>query len=310
MIRIITLIILVNFIYLQDLLLANVVEIKIKIQDEIITNVDVENEIKYLFFLNTKLQELDSSKINKIAIDSLINEIIKKKEVEKIFDLNKNYKLLEAVENNLILKKNLKSKEEFMHILNKRKLNYNNIRQKLLIEALWNQMIYKKYSGNVVINRDELKRNITNELNKNNKKFSYNLSEIFFSPSVDETIEERISKISKSIKSIGFENTANIYSTSNTSNKGGLIGWVNELQISKIISSQIKDLKINQVSKPIKVQNGFILIKLNDKKEFDQKIDIDEELKKLITNETNRQLNNFSTIYYKKLKKNIDIDEF
>ncbi len=310
MIRIITLIILVNFIYLQDLLLANVVEIKIKIQDEIITNVDVENEIKYLFFLNTKLQELDSSKINKIAIDSLINEIIKKKEVEKIFDLNKNYKLLEAVENNLILKKNLKSKEEFMHILNKRKLNYNNIRQKLLIEALWNQMIYKKYSGNVVINRDELKRNITNELNKNNKKFSYNLSEIFFSPSVDETIEDRISKISKSIKSIGFENTANIYSTSNTSNKGGLIGWVNELQISKIISSQIKDLKINQVSKPIKVQNGFILIKLNDKKEFDQKIDIDEELKKLINNETNRQLNNFSTIYYKKLKKNIDIDEF
>ena len=166
MIRIITLIILVNFIYFQNLLLANVVEIKIKIQDEIITNVDVENEIKYLFFLNTKLQELDSSKINKIAIDSLINEIIKKKEVEKIFDLNKNYKLLEAVENNLILKKNLKSKEEFMNILNKRKLNYNNIRQKLLIEALWNQMIYKKYSGNVVINRDELKRNITNEFNK------------------------------------------------------------------------------------------------------------------------------------------------
>ena len=103
--KIIILIILTNFFYLQKTLLANVVEIKFKIQDEIITNIDIENEKKYLFFLNNKLQDLDKSKINKIAIDSLINEIIKKKEVEKIFDIEKNNKLLEVVENNLIKKK-------------------------------------------------------------------------------------------------------------------------------------------------------------------------------------------------------------
>ena len=73
---------------------------------------------------------------------------------------------------------------------------------------------------------------------------------------------------------------------------------------------EIRKLNINEITRPIKLQNGYILIKLNDKKEFRQKINLDEELKKLINNETNRQLNNFSTIFYKKLKKNIEINEY
>ena len=289
---------------------ANLIEIKVKLQNEIITNLDIDDEKKYLFFLNPKLLELEELQINKIAIDSLINEIIKKKEVERIFSLDQNEKLLDVVENNLLLKKNIKNKEEFVQILNNQKLDYNNIKQKLLVEALWNQLIFKKYSENVVINREELKTNILSQYNKNKKKFTYNLSEIFFAESIGENIKQRISDINKSISEIGFENTANIYSIASTAKKGGLIGWVNELQISSKIGIEIKKLDINQVTEPIKVQNGFIIIKLNDKKEFNQKINIDEQLKRLINNETNRQLNNFSTIYYKKLKKNIDIYEY
>lgn len=289
---------------------ANLIEIKVKLQNEIITNLDIDDEKKYLFFLNPRLLELEELQINKIAIDSLINEIIKKKEVERIFSLDQNEKLLDVVENNLLLKKNIKNKEEFVQILNNQKLDYNNIKQKLLVEALWNQLIFKKYSENVVINREELKTNILSQYNKNKKKFTYNLSEIFFAESIGENIKQRISDINKSISEIGFENTANIYSIASTAKKGGLIGWVNELQISSKIGIEIKKLDINQVTKPIKVQNGFIIIKLNDKKEFNQKINIDEQLKRLINNETNRQLNNFSTIYYKKLKKNIDIYEY
>ena len=289
---------------------ANLIEIKVKLQNEIITNLDIDNEKKYLFFLNPKLQELEELRINKIAIDSLINEIIKKNEVEKIFNLEQNKNLINIVENNLLIKKNIKNKEEFIQILNSRELDYKNIKEKLLVEALWNQLIYKKYSENVVINKDELKNNILDQYNKNKKKFTYNLSEIFFTQSIGENIEQRISQINKSINDIGFENTANIYSIASTAKKGGLIGWVNELQISNKIGVEIKKLNINEVSRPIKVQNGFIMIKLNEKKEFKQKIDIDEQLKRLVNSETNRQLNNFSTIYYKRLKKNIDINEY
>ena len=289
---------------------ANLIEIKVKLQNEIITNLDIDNEKKYLFFLNPKLQELEELRINKIAIDSLINEIIKKNEVEKIFNLEQNKNLINIVENNLLVKKNIKNKEEFIQILNSKDLDYNNIKEKLLVEALWNQLIYKKYSENVVINKDELKNNILDQYNKNKKKFTYNLSEIFFTQSIGENIEQRISQINKSINDIGFENTANIYSIASTAKKGGLIGWVNELQISNKIGVEIKKLNIDEISRPIKVQNGFIMIKLNEKKEFKQKIDIDEQLKRLVNSETNRQLNNFSTIYYKRLKKNIDINEY
>ena len=89
-----------------------------------------------------------------------------------------------------------------------------------------------------------------------------------------------------------------------------MIGWINDLQISSQIKENIKNLKINQVSKPIKFQNGYILLRVNDKKEFKQEIDLDEELKKLINKERNRQLNSFSTVFFKRLKKNIEINEF
>ena len=65
------------------------------------------------------------------------------------------------------------------------------------------------------------------------KKFSYNLSEIVFNVEINESLEEKVSKINDSIKEIGFENSANIYSVANTSNNGGLIGWVNEFKYLK-----------------------------------------------------------------------------
>lgn len=291
-------------------LYGNLFEIKVKIDNQIITNLDIENEKNYLFFLNPKLRDLEKSRISRIAKESLITEIIKKKELSKFFEIKINEGLLNNVEINLFKRKNIKNRDEFLEILKSKDLDYEIIREKLYIEALWNQFIYEKYSKNIIINEDDLRNNILDKISKEKMKFSYNLSEIFFSEGVDEDINTKILKINKSIKKIGFENTANIYSISNTANKGGLIGWINELQISKVISEEIKKVEINQVSKPIKLPNGYILIKLNDKKEFKQKINVEEQLKKLINIETNRQLNNFSTILYKRLKKNIDIDEY
>ncbi len=302
--------ILIFFLIFNAISYGIILEIKVKIQDQIITNLDIENEKNYLFFLNPKLRELETSRINNIAKESLITEKIKKIELYKFFDFDSNNDLLNVVEKNLFKKKNIKDKDEFIEILEQRDLNYEIVRQKLYTEALWNQLIYKKYSSNVVLNEKELRKNIIEKVNMERKKFSYNLSEIFFTESIEESLDKKIFKINESIKKIGFENTANIYSISNTSNKGGLIGWINELQISDLISNKIKKLEIKEISEPIKLQNGYIIIKLNDKKEFKQEINVNDQLKRLIKNETNRQLNNFSTILYKRLKKNIEIDEY
>ena len=84
---------------------SNVIEIKAKVNNEIITNIDIDNEKKYLIFLNPKLIELDNNRIEKISKDSLITEIIKKNELKKFYDFNKNQNIIDNLE-----KKFLKTK--------------------------------------------------------------------------------------------------------------------------------------------------------------------------------------------------------
>ena len=301
---------LIIFIYLTNNLLAEKILIKAKVKNEIITNIDLEHEVNYLIFLNPKLNELNKQRLNKLAVDSLINEIIKKKELEKIFDFNKENKLIDRIEENLIRAKQIKNISKFKEILKSKNLKYKIIREKLKIEAMWNQLIYDKYSNNLRINKLELKQKILSNIENKNKTFEYNLSEIMYTSKTNENHASILLKIQKNIKDIGFENTANIFSIASTSKNGGNIGWVNELQLSNKIRNQIKMLKIGQVSKPIEIQNGYLLIKINDKKEFKEKINIDDQLEKLVNKERNRQLNSFSNIFYKRLKKNIEINEY
>tara|TARA_Y100000816_G_C26101102_1_gene583556 strand:- start:2273 stop:3205 length:933 start_codon:yes stop_codon:yes gene_type:complete len=290
-------------------LYANSVEIVVKVQNEIITNIDIQSEKKYLLFLNPNLQDLDKIKVNEIAKNSLITEIIKKKELEKAYNFNETNNVINAIENNYLKMKNIKNKNQFIQILNDKNIDYEMFRNKLKIEALWNQLVYRKYGNNIVIDEENLKKRILNEFKNKKKKYEYNLSEIYFNQSVNENLEDTLAKLNNSINEIGFENTANIYSISSTSKNGGLIGWINELQISEIIKKNINKLGDNEVSKPIKLKNGYLLIKVNSKREFKEEIDVDAQVKELANKEMNRQLNSFSMIFFKRLKKNIQINE-
>ena len=297
------------FIFLTGNSFGLEIKIKAEIDNIIITNIDIENEENYLIFLNPKLKELKKKNISNIAKNSLIREIIKEKELRKFFDIDKEYKFEEKVEKNLLLKKNIK-KIEFIDLLNVNNMDYSQIKKKLRLEALWNQLVYKKYIKNIKIDKKAMREKILDEFKKTEKKYEYNLSEIVFEQKINESYEMTINKINKSIKSIGFENTANLLSIANTSKNGGLIGWINELQISERLKSKVRKLKIKEISEPIKITNGYLLIKLNEKKEFTQKLDIEKELNNFINNETNRQLNNFSIIFYKRLKQNTEINEY
>ena len=298
------------FIFASINLYADDVKILIKIHNEIITNIDIKNEKKYLLFLNSKLIELSDERVNEIAKNSLIKEIIKRNELENYYDLEIQNDYLDSVEKNFLKKNGIKSKSQFVEFLKNKGLDYETIKNKLKIEAYWNQFIYNKYINNIKINKENLRLSVIAQYENKDKKFEYNLSEILFTETLNDSLEETLKKINNSININGFENTANILSVSNTSKNGGLIGWVNELQISEIIKKNIIDLDINQISKPIKIKGGYLIIKINDKREYKQKINIKQQIDELISKETNRQLNAFSNIFYKKLKKNILINEF
>ena len=300
---------LILFFY-NNFVVAVDIKIEVKVQNEIITNIDVDHEKRYLMFLNPKLRELDDTKIQEIAQNSLVAEIIKKRELKKIFNFEENIKIIDVLEKNFLIKKKIKDKSEYLRILKKEGLDYKKIRSKLQIEGLWNQLIYKKYFNNVKIDKEGFKVKIMNNFKNKEKKYEFNLSEIVFVPNAKESLEDLINKIEKSIKTIGFENSANIFSISSTAKNGGIIGWVNELQISNQIGKNLRKLKINEHSKPIQISGGYIIIKINNKREFKQEFNLEDQLDKFVSQETNRQLNSFSDIFYKKLKKNIEIYEY
>ena len=299
------LILLFALIYTQ----AQSIEIKIihNIQNEIITNIDIKNEFKYLLALNNSLKELDKEKILNISNESIIREKIKKIELLKNFEeikINESYS--ELLIKNIYSRLNLKSINEFEIYLKNYDLKISDIKKKITIDALWNELIIKKYGSKVAINEATIKKGILNNSKIQSKE--YRLSEITFEIVNKEEIEKKYNEIVKSIDEIGFENSAATYSFSDTSKIGGDIGWINESSLNNDIKKSIQNLQIGDLTKPIILSNGILLLKLINIRNLEAAIDIENELKKAINYERNRQLNQYSKIYFNKIKKNLDFN--
>ena len=286
------------------------IEIKIihNIQNEIITNIDIKNEFKYLVALNSTLKELDKDKILIISNNSIIKEKIKKIEILKNF---KEIKLDESYLNFLIKKiysrLNFNSISEFELYLKNYDLTLTDIKTKIIIDALWNDLIIEKFSSKISINENQIKKNIL-ENNQVNLK-EYQLSEILYAVTNKEEIEQKYNKVVKSINEIGFENTAAIYSFSETAQIGGEIGWVSESSLNDRIKKNVNNLKNGEITKPIILSNGILVLKLINTKNSKTAVDVESEFKKAINYERNRQLNQYSKIYYDRVKKNIGFNE-
>ena len=288
---------------------AKSIESKIihNIENEVITNIDIKNEFKYLAALNNSLKKLNKEQIISISNQSVIREKIKKIEISKNFKeikLNEDYS--ELLLKNIYSRLNLKSIDEFEIYLKSYDLKISDIKAKITIDALWNELITKKYSSKVVINEAEIKK----ELLKNSKIQSkeYQLSEIIFEVENKKEIQKKYKEVVKSINEIGFENSAATYSFSESAKIGGDIGWINENSLNNNIRKNISSLKVGEFTKPIILSNGILILKLINTKNSETTIDIEDELKKAINYERNRQLNQYSKIYYNKIKKNLDFN--
>jgi peptidyl-prolyl cis-trans isomerase SurA len=257
--------------------------------------------------LNSNLSNLDNKKIFEIGKNSLSNELIKKKELEKFFDLKKENPFLEQIFQNFYKDLDLENENEFKKYLsNKKTYSANEIREKLKIEIMWNQLIYELYNGQVSIDDNELLIRIDNE--KNIIK-EYLLYEIFFKIENNENLNEKSEKILSSIGDIGFNNTANLYSISDSSSYGGKIGWVKETNLSEIIKIELEKIDIGQHSKVMKIGNNFLILKVEDKKSSNKTIDKKVRLEELKKFEVNRQLNLYSNIHFNKIKINYSLNE-
>ena len=298
--KIIILILLINF----KLVNVSGFEIQIieKINNQIITNIDVENEYNYLSALNVKYRELDKQKMLEYAKESLVKEIIKKSELVKYFDLTQNSPIVVNFVRNLYLNLGIKNEEEFKKYLESYDLSLQTIYEKITIENVWNQLIYTKYKDRITINIEGIRKKLNS---KKNEIIKYNISEILFSVRDKEEYENKLNTIKKSILEDGFDKTALLYSESDSSKNSGSLGWINENQLSKLFIKELVSLKVGENTNPINFPGGNIILKINEIKKELKKIDINKETDNIFIYEQNRQLNNFSVIYYNKVKNRI-----
>ena len=284
------------------------VKIVMKINNEIITNIDIENEYKYLIALNKSLNNLNKDTVLELAKNSLQKEIIKKIELDKIYELNQKNPSVSLMISNIYKDLGLNSEEEFKSYLKNLKLEFKDIYKKIEIETVWNQMIYTKYNKKVIINEEVLKEQILQN-KKKERKFLF-LYELVFDFKNKEEINKKYKEILESIKIKGFEETVIMYSIANTKMKSGLVGWVDINTLNNKIKNEVVNLDIGEISNPISIPSGILLLKVDDKKTEIVEADVDKELEKLIEIELTSQLNNYSTIFYNKIKRNQIINEY
>ena len=280
------------------------VKIVIKVNNEILTNIDIENESKYQIILNTNLKNLGKNELYTLSKNSLVRQILKKEEVIKYFKIEEYSDLGEKLLKENYTARGFENKEKYSNFLDKEGFSIEILKEKLLLERLWNFLIYEKFKNKIKIDENEIKNKVETFIKNREKVYEYKLSEILFDLNTD------YKKLIDFIDKYGFEAAASKYSISDTSVNGGKIGWIKNNNLSEELKKRISNLNEGQISEPIKIQNGNLLIKLNQKRELESKINPEVEIKRQIKFEQNRQLNSFSLNFYKKIKQNSTINEY
>ena len=307
------LIIFLNIFFISSNIVASQkIQILYKINNSLVTNMDINNELNYLISLNTKLKDLDKSEIFEIAKESLIREKIKLNEIKKFFIIEKyeNNQLIENIMKNLYTNLNLNNLIEFENYLETFGVSINEVKEKLKIEILWNQLITRKFQNQINIDENKIRQNVKNEKMNYKEIIEYDLSEIVLAPQNEKEFNEKIKKIIETINMYGFETAAIKFSISDTSKLGGNIGKIKENQLSKNLKKEIQKLKVNEFSKPININNNYLIIKVNQKRIINEEFDENKIVKEIIKIEKDKQYQNFSQIYFNKIKLNTQINEF
>ena len=284
-------------------------QIIMKINDQILTTYDLEKESNYLIALNPKLNEIDKNELLKLAKRSITKETIRKSEILKYKEINLDNDQINIVLRNIIQNLNFSNQSQFENYLNNFNISINDLREKIGIENEWKNLVYSKYSTSIKIDKE----NLINKIDKSSKEeffIEYDLSEIVFIKKQNISLEDQSKEIFESIQINGFENTANLYSITDSSKAGGRIGWVKKNNLSDEINSELENLKTNSYTNPIKIGNNYLILKINDMKEVAVEFDKQKELDRMIMSETSKQLDKFSNIFYNKIKLNSSISEF
>ena len=233
-----------------------------KIENEIVTQYQLENKIKtLLFFSNQNLNQENINNTKNQALVSLINLNLKKHEIKK-YDVEAPK---ESIDKQLlqISSGNIDAlKKKFLE----NNLDYDFLLEEIKIEMAWQKLIFSIYNKKVNINEKEIESQIENIKKKKTDIIEYKLAEIVISISNEKDRIKKIEFITEEIKKNGFENTASKLSEALTSKTSGDLGWLNANSLSYKISNILSKMTVGEISKPIVSTDNILFLKLVDKR--------------------------------------------
>ena len=278
-------------------------KILFKINNEIVSTIDLYNETKYLTLLNANLANLEKKRIYEISKNSLIREKIKEIELLKNYkNLDIDEKYFDQLMNNYSVKMGFNNVNNFVKNIESNGLDVETIKKKIY----WNQLILKKFLKDVKIDKEKIEE----DLKKNLTQTELLLSEIVFNIDKKSDLKNKFELIKQDIVTKGFSNAALIHGVSDSSNNGGKLGWIKLSSLNSKIKNQITKIDVGKFSNPIVVPGGFLVLKIEDQREVKKNLDLNKEIQLTVNEKTNEQLNKLSIVYFNKVKKDIEINAF
>ena len=279
-----------------------------KIGHEIITEIDVKNEIKTLLILSkNEINEANIKRAKNAAVKSIVNKLIKKNEIKK-------YKIENY--NKLDLEKKLQSvakrfdgnKKLLENIFKQNNTSIEPLIERFKIEMKWNSLIYSLYQNQLNINAIDIENDLRKKLKETRSVKEYKLSEIVISINSSD-LNSDIRKIYDSINISGFREAVKKFSISDTAQFKGEAGWFAENVLTFDYLEKIKKIKIGEVTEPIKAGDTIVIIKIDDIKIINKEdININKIKEKIIENKKNEKLNLYSRSHLSKLENTTLID--
>ncbi len=274
-------------------------KIVVKIENQIITEYEIKNKILTSLYLSNKNVTQENIDIEKkLILEKLIQYKLIKNELSN-YNIKSDDKQVNAYLNS-ISNNNINSlKSQFLL----KNLDYDLFLDEIETQFKWRRLIYEKYAKKIIIDEKMINNEIEENIKNNTSFEEFNISEIEIFASGEKIDKKNLSTIYETINKEGFEAAAIKYSISQSSSNKGSLGWINSKSLTKKMYNQLTNIKIGEVTEPIKNQNSFIILKLVDKKKSTNQ-NIDKKLirKNLIDSKKNELFNLYSRSYISKLK--------
>ena len=285
--------------FFDSFVVAKNTKILVKIENEIITNFDVQNKIiSSLILAKKQINQENINNFKKASLENLIQNRLKKIELKK-YNIKKDDEQINLYLNSI----SSNNVEKMKNIFKDYDLDFKEFTDQIDVEFKWRKFIYQIYKKKINIKPEDVDREISDKLKKQKNIVEYNLSEIEILSNNSGSNLETIALIQDEIKVAGFESAVSKFSISSTSSKSGELGWINSNSLSKEFLKILNKTQKGQVSDPIMKQDKIIFLKLNDKKTSNYtNIDFDKLKNDLLVQKQNELFDLYSNSHLSKLR--------